>query len=201
MTHHRRMTYLWLGLALGLATIVPPGPISLTLVGIASRRGRLVGLQGAAGVAAGDVTAAGAAFAVVAAGTALPAGAFAAARVVATVVLGGFGLAMLAMPGQCGEVLDRIEHPGRTLFALTSLAPHAFASWLAIFAAMPFAESPHLLARFGLGMVLASALWHPFIGAVSAAAGTRATGLAHARLTRAGGLVMIAMGAGALASA
>ena len=35
----------------------------------------------------------------------------------------------------------------------------------------------------------------------AALAGTRATGLAHARLTRAGGLVMIAMAAGALASA
>lgn len=183
-----------LGIGLGLLTLIPPGPVSLTLVQVGIRSGRRSALHGALGVAGGDtvlgVTAAG----LVGLGSALPHWVFGACQVVAALILVALGAAVARRPALGTAGVDRIHRPGRALFLITSLTPTALGAWIALLAAMPFAQNVSELGLFVVGVIVASALWHPVLGALAATAAPRLTSRAQTRLTRAGGITMAGLG-------
>lgn len=189
------MEYLLLGLGIGLVTVLPPGPISLTLLHVGSHHGTRAALRGAAGVASGDTITVMTAAAIVAAGTMLPHQAVGAMRAAGLMLVAAIGLVMLASPGRCDRVVSRIERPGRTLFLATALTPSVLPSWIAIVAAMPFSASPSPVALFAAGIVVATALWHSTLGLVSGRFGSRVTTSSRRRITRLGGAAMVALAA------
>jgi len=157
-------------------------------------------LHGALGVASGDFVLAWMAVAIVGAGAALPPLAFAVGQGLAGATLIALGLAMLIQPGLVDGPIERIKRPGRTLFLITSLTPSALGAWIALLAAMPFANDTRQLGLFAAGVVVASLLWHPLLGAMASSLGARLGDAGHARLSRAGGVFMALLGIALVAS-
>jgi threonine/homoserine/homoserine lactone efflux protein len=193
------MHHLLLGIAIGFVSIVPPGPVTVTLLQLGARHGRTPALRGALGIAFGDLTVVWLALAIVAAGSTLPPAALLATQVLAAALLIGLGLAMLARPGSCAAVVDRIERPARAFFLITSLTPTVLGAWIALLAAMPFADDVGTLVRFALGAVIASFLWHPVLALMASRLNDQRTHTQQ-RLARTGGFAMVAMGVFAAAS-
>ena len=193
--HDPAMQLVLLGIGLGFLTLVPPGPVSLTLVQIAIRAGRRSALHGALGIAGGDTVLGLTAAALVGLGSALPRWMFEGGQVVSALLLVGLGLAIARRPQLGSAAVDRIHRPGRALFLLTSLTPTALGAWIALLAAMPFATDVTQLALFTIGVLIASALWHPVLGSLAASLGSRLSTGRQARLTRAGGVAMAGLGA------
>lgn len=186
--------FLLLGMSVGLITLVPPGPVSMALIQLSARRGPHVALRGALGVAFGDVVLAGVAVAVVGMGSTLPGTAFQAAQAIAAVILIGLGALLWLRPNVAEASIARIERPGRAFFLLTSLTPTALGAWVALLAAMPFAGNRPALVLFAAGVVVASFLWHPLLGATASKIGSRLTATGHTRLARSGATIMMAIG-------
>lgn len=193
------MHHLLLGIAVGFVSIVPPGPVTMTLLQLGSRHGRTPALRGAFGIACGDLTVVWLAIAIVAAGSTLPPAAFLATQLLAAALLVGLGLTMLARPSACAAVVDRIERPGRAFFLITSLTPTVLGAWIALLAAMPFADDLAMLVRFALGAVIASFLWHPVLAIVASRLVDQRSSTQQ-MLSRTGGIVMVAMGVVAIAT-
>lgn len=189
------MELVLLGVGLGLLTLIPPGPVSLTLIQVGVRLGHRSALHGALGVAGGDTVLGLTAAALVGLGSALPGWVFGGTQIVAALLLVALGLAIARQPRRSAGAIDRIRRPGRALFVLTSFTPTALGAWVALLAAMPFAGDLPRLVLFTLGVVIASVLWHPVLGAVAATLGSRLSATGQARLTRAGGLAMAGLGA------
>lgn len=193
------MHHVLLGIAVGFASIVPPGPVTMTLLHLGSRHGCKPALRGAFGIACGDLTIVWLAIAIVAAGSTLPPSAFLATQLLAAALLVGLGLAMLARPSACAAVVDRIERPGRAFFLITSLTPTVLGAWIALLAAMPFADDLGMLVRFALGAVIASFLWHPVLAIVASRLVDQRPSTQQ-MLSRTGGIVMVTMGVVAIAT-
>lgn len=194
------MEYVLLGIGIGLLSVLPPGPVTMTLLQFGAQRGTRPALHGAAGIVVGDGTVVWVALLIVGAGSTLPGWAFAATQYIAAAVLVGLGLTMLAVPSRCNALVDRIERPGRTFFLLTSLTPTVLGAWIAVLAAMPFASDVGHLFRFAIGAVLASALWHPLLALAGGSLGRWADVRRQRRLAQCGGLATIGMGVAALAT-
>lgn len=194
------MTFVLLGIGIGFLTLVPPGPVSLTLVQLGARRGRTSAMHGALGVASGDFVLAWVAVAVVGAGATMPGMAFTLGQALAAATLVGLGIALLLRPTLIDGSVDRIQRPGRALFLLTSLTPSALGAWIALLAAMPFADDSRQLALFAGGVVVASLLWHPLLGVLASSLGARLGDSGQARLSRVGGLMMTLLGIALVAS-
>lgn len=188
------LTPMFLGFALGLLFIIPPGPVSVTLVEVGLHRNRLAGVRSALGVAAGDLVVAGVAAVVVTAGAGLPASVFAALRTGSSLILIGLGLVLLARPGTVEAVAGGLERPGRTLFLMTVLTPTVFGAWVALLASLPFAGGGGAVWFFVIGACLASALWHLGLVAAAGEIGHRLDGGAVEVMARLGGAVMITLG-------
>lgn len=185
---------LLLGFALGLLFIVPPGPVSVTLVEVGLHRTRSTGVRGAFGVAAGDLVVATAAALVVSVGASLPAVLFNSLRTGSSLVLIALGAVMLIRPGAVEAVAGAVERPGRTLFLMTVLTPTVFGAWLALLASLPFAGRAGAVPAFVFGACLASVLWHLGLVAVAGELGHRLGGGTIRLVGRAGGVAMVAMG-------
>ena len=193
------MQHLLLGLAIGFLTIIPPGPVTMTLLQLGTRQGRRPAVRGALGIAVGDLTVVWVALAIIGAGSTLPPLAFLATQVLAAALLVGLGLGMLARPDTCAAIVDRIERPGRAFFLITSLTPTVLGAWIALLAAMPFSSDFRALVPFALGAVAASFLWHPVLAVCSARLGDHGP-TTQRRLSRIGGVVMMVMGVVAVAA-
>lgn len=194
------MEHVLLGVGIGLLSILPPGPVTMTLLQFGAQRGVRPALRGAFGIVTGDGTVVWVALMIVAAGSALPPWAFTLAQLLAAALLVAVGVAMLALPSRCSELVDRIERPGRTFFLLTSLTPTVLGAWIALLAAMPFASDIGPLMRFACGAVLASAVWHPVLAVAGGALSRWADERQQRRLARWGGVATMALGVGALVS-
>lgn len=188
------MNILLLGIGIGLLTLIPPGPISLTLLQVGARHGHKPALRGALGVFSGDCVLGIAAVAIVGMGTAMPSTVFAAAQACSAAILVALGAVLLIKPNLASDSVDRIKRPGRTLFLLTSFTPTALGAWIALLAAMPFAGDVNQLGRFAVGVAIASLLWHPLLGAFASSLGARLTDQGQVRLSQIGGLTMGALG-------
>ncbi|MFW2381629.1 MAG: LysE family translocator [Acidimicrobiales bacterium] len=192
------MQLVLLGITFGMLTVAMPGPISVSLVQVASRQGRRSGARAALGVAGGDVVLSIVAVTCVSAGAVLSEQAFAAVQVVSAVFLVAFGLLLLGRPVIVEERATYVTRPLRTFLTLTTLMPTALGSWLALLAAMPFADHRASLAAFALGVVLVSLVWHPVVGLSAGSLGPRLRPAALRLGTRAGGIATIGTGVWAM---
>lgn len=192
------MNIVLLGVGIGLLSLLPPGPVNLTLVQVGARMGRRPALQGAAGIVGGDSVLGFVSVALLALGTALPANVFSATQVAAASLLIVLGALLALRPAAISNSIDRMQRPRRAFFLLTSLTPTALGSWVAMLAAMPFAADTTRLALFTVGVLVASSLWHPTLGVTAAALGGRLTDRGQIRLSQLGGGGMAILGIGLL---
>lgn len=195
------MTFLLLGVGIGLLTLMAPGPVNIALVQVGARRGVRPAMQGAVGIMGGDSLLGVIALMLLAVGTALPTAVFSATQVGAAVLLVVLGALLIARPAVTAAPLQRLQRPTRTFFLLTSLTPSALGGWIAMLAAMPFADNVAQLTLFAAGAILASYLWHPVLGLLAGKLGSRLTERGQLWLSRAGGAGMGAVGAALLVAA
>ncbi len=134
------------------------------------------------------------AMAIVGLGAALPQSVFSTTQVAAAALLIVIGAALLVKPDAAASSIDRIQRPGRTLFLLTSFTPTALGAWIALLAAMPFATDTAKLGLFTIGVVIASCLWHPVLGALASTLGARLSERGQTRMAQFGGITMGVVG-------
>ena len=189
------MEMILLGMVFGVLTVAMPGPISVSLVQVATMQGRSSGLRAGIGITGGDVLLSiGALSLVLSAGTVLPERIFSLLQLTTAAFLLGFGLLLLTRPVLVQERSAEVTHPLRSFLIFTTLMPTAFGSWVATLSAMPFASDRASLTAFAVGIVAVSALWHPAIGAFAGVIGPRLTPRTLRLGTRVGGLATIGLG-------
>ena len=193
-----RMETLFVGIGFGVLTVAMPGPVSVSLVQVASLQGRASGVRAAVGVASGDVVVGLVALGMVSLGGRMPPALFAMAQLVTAIALLGFGLALMSRPLVVQERASTVSRPLRTFLLLTSLMPTALGSWLALLISMPFAGDRSELAAFALGIVSVSAVWHPLLGVGAGSIGPRLTPGVLRVGTQIGGLATLLLGVWAL---
>ncbi|MDH4276734.1 MAG: hypothetical protein OEZ14_04270 [Acidimicrobiia bacterium] len=189
------MLILIAGVVVGLASVIPLGPMSMTIIGVATQQGRIAGAHAAAGVVAGDLFAASAAVALALAGSQLPAGMFIGLQMAAVAVLVVVGLLLIMRTERLSSLANDIERPGSVLFTLTALSPITIGSWLAILLASPFVANPAQLGIFVAGIIVASGVWHPVLAMGAASVGARLSQPLLFGLARFGGVFMIGLAA------
>ncbi len=177
-----------------MVTVAMPGPISVSLVQVASRQGRGSGARAALGVAGGDLVLSTVAVMCISAGTVLSEQTFAILQAMSATLLIAFGLLLLLRPVVIEERATLVSRPLRTFLTLTTLMPTALGGWLALLAAMPFAGHRPSLAAFALGVVLVSIVWHPVLGVGAGSLGPRLRPGTLRLGTRVGGLATVGMG-------
>lgn len=192
------MEFLLLGIGVGLVTVAAPGPISMSIIQVATVQGRNPGVQAAAGATAGEWLVGACAVLVVSLGANLPGQVFGIAQIITAAVLVLVGLAMLGRPSTVAEHASTIARPARALLAIATLMPSAIGSWVALLAAMPFAGERLSLASFTLGVGLVALVWYPFLGLTAGALGPRLTPRTLRIATRVGGVATLALGLWAL---
>ncbi|MEM9521821.1 MAG: LysE family transporter [Actinomycetota bacterium] len=189
-----------LGFALGFLFVLPPGPLAVTLVEIGVVQGRGTGARSGVGIAAGDVAAGSAAGLVVVSGGVLPAGVFTTVQVVSAVLLIGIGVAMALRPSAVESLAGSIQRPVRAFFVLTVLTPTVFGAWIAIIAALPFADDFRAILAFVIGAGCASAAYHVALGSAAGELGRHITGPVMARIAQGSGVLFAGLGVVMLAS-
>jgi threonine/homoserine/homoserine lactone efflux protein len=192
--HAHCMTFLLLGLALGAATIIPPGPVSMSLIQVGARGGKQSGAGAGFGVAAGDAVVALAALVIVALGAASSPSigtALTIAGIGTLVVTGG---ALLCRPQAVEALALAVRNPGRALFAVTTLTPSTLLGWIAIMAAVP-TTSVQARLLVAIGIIVVSTVWHPLLGMAASGAGSRMSAQGLTIATRCGGAGLIAIAA------
>ena len=185
------------GLTLGLVAIVPPGPISLTLVEVGSARGRHTGVRAALGVATGEAVGVAAAVILVGGlGAAIAGSTLTLVRLVSALAVVALGLALLARPDTCRALAVALPRPGLSMLAVTLVSPSVVGGWVALLAVVPVAGGGiGELALVGVGGVVASLGWHVALGAGAGSVGRLLSVERRRRLTRAGGAAMIGFAA------
>ena len=189
------MLILIAGVVIGLASVIPIGPMSMTVIGVATQQGRLAGAHAALGVVAGDLTSAGFAMALALGGTQLPAGVFSGLQLASIAVLVTAGVLLLTRTERLNSLAGDLERPGRVLFTLTALSPVTIGSWMAILLATPFVANPLQLLVFVAGIVVASGIWHPTLAVGAATVGPRLNPNVLLWMARSGGVFMLAFAA------
>jgi|GEM_PF-744368 len=185
-----------LGVGIGMLSLIAPGPVNLALLQFGARRGRTHAVRGALGVMGGDSLLGVTAVLILGAGAALPAQAFQTAQVIAALLLLVIGSALFTRPAAAAASVDRIQRPVRSFFLITSLTPTALGGWVAMLAAMPFANDVYRLGFFTAGVLIASYLWHPALSIAGASLGGRLTERGQRTLSRCGGASMGVLGLG-----
>jgi threonine/homoserine/homoserine lactone efflux protein len=181
---------LLLGVSIGLVAVMSPGPVTIALVEVGASRGRASGLRAGLGVAGGEVVVCVLALAVVVAGAVLPRSLFTATQLVSSFLLLAIGAGLLIRPTIGHELVKRMGNPFRSMFALTALTPSVLGAWIAIFAAMPFADDPTRLAVFGTGGLVVSFVYHISLGGAAGIMGSALTDERRLVLARVGGMAM-----------
>lgn len=166
---------LLLGMGIGLVTLIPPGPVTLTLIELGTARGRRTGVRAGFAVAAGDVLVGFAAVATLALTTSLPPAALAVFQGASVMILVGLGLTLVFRPAAVQAAAASIVHPARSMFAICTLTPSVFGAWVALLGAMPFARNTRALVVFTCGVIAASMLWHLALGGAAGTLGSRLT--------------------------
>ncbi|MFT4596205.1 MAG: threonine/homoserine/homoserine lactone efflux protein [Paracrocinitomix sp.] len=195
-----RMNIVFLGVGVGLLSLVAPGPVNLTLVQFGACKGRQPALRGAVGVIGGDSLLGFTSVLILGVGAALPARVFSATQLAAAGLLVGLGALLAARPSAVSTSVERMHRPTRAFFLLTSLTPTALGGWIAMLAAMPFANDVAQLGLFTCGVLIASGVWHPLLGLAASALGARLTEYGQVRLAQISGLAMAALGLALLAN-
>ncbi|MCP5027713.1 MAG: LysE family transporter [Actinomycetia bacterium] len=184
------------GFLLGLASVVPLGPVSLLLVNVGMERGPRVGVRAGLGVALGDAAM-------------LPIVLLSADRLTriestqtivelgVALILGVLGLRALAGRTAVQAMARRITRPTLTMLTATLVSPMGMAGWLGLALLIPDGAGGLGSATYGGGIIAASLLWHLFLGIGSGTVGSFATDKVRHRLDQGSGMVMLGV-AGAL---
>lgn len=184
-----------LGFLTGLALVAPVGPVALTLFGLGTEQGRRAALAGAGGVVLADLVT----MPIALGGAGVVAG-LDAAVVRGFEVVMGVSLVLLAVStllaaDRARAVVAGIRRPTRTLALMTVVNPLSLVAWAGLALALPESlREPTSLVAFGLGVVLASAIWH---SGLAVAAGTLARRMGdgpRTALTRASGALLLVVG-------
>jgi len=187
------------GFAISMISLLPPGPVTMTLVGVGVNQGKSVGVRSGAGAAVGDTSAAVAAGILVASGAALPATVFSAIEIFASGLLILVGAVMAIRPGGVARFAGSVTRPTRTFFALAAFTPTVFAAWVAILSALPFDTNSTNLVSFLVGAFGASLVYHLTVGAAAGVVGPRLTQRFVTNMTRASGTLFAVLGCYVLA--
>ena len=186
---------LLLGFVTGLALVAPIGPVALTLFGLGAEQGRRAALAGARGVVLGDsismpIALGGAGFL-----GGLDAGIVRWLEVVMGIVLIGVAVLTVLHAEGARAAIATVRRPTRTLAAMTLCNPLTLVAWLGLALALPQSlRTPVALGAFGLGVLLASALWHTGLAAASGALGPRMGERSRTLITRGSGVFLLGVG-------
>lgn len=183
------------GFATGLAMVAPLGPIALALVGLGVERGRRHALEGALGVTLADGLLMG-----ITAILAATVGLFDLPGI--DLITVGLGVVLIAIGARIAlraesalEAVGAIRRPGPTLLLMTLVNPLSVALWLAVVASLPSHQlTPARLAEFGVGVTLASLVWHTGLGTGAAWVGSRIGPATRRWSGIAGGIVVMGIG-------
>ncbi len=184
-----------LGFLAGLVLVAPVGPVALTLFGLGAAQGRRAAIAGAGGVVLADLiimpmALSGAGFL----------GSLDQGVVHRLEVFMGMALVMLAVvtilhAERTQDALGAIRHPTRALAAMTLLNPLSIVAWTGLALALPPSiRAPAALTAFGIGVVLASAVWHTGLAAASGSFAPRLGRRPRTVLTQLSGLVLLFVG-------
>ena len=187
---------LFFGFLTGLALVAPVGPVALTLFGLGAERGRRVAVAGAGGVVLADAVTVP--VVLVGAGVigGLNAGVVRGIEVVMAVALLAIAVAKVLDAERARQALAGMRHPTRTLAGMTLLNPLSLVAWLGLSLALPEPiQAPMPMVLFGIGLVLASAVWHTGLAVTSGTFGTRLGDGARRTLTRGSGVLMMGIAA------
>ncbi|MDE0802317.1 MAG: LysE family transporter [Acidimicrobiales bacterium] len=183
------------GFLTGLALVAPIGPVSLTLVGLGAEQGRRAALAGAGGVVLADVATVPIALGGAGLLARLDAGIVRDVETVLGLLLVAVAITTVLRAEQARHAIASLRRPTRTLAALTACNPLSLAAWSGLALALPPSISaPRTLVVFGLGLVLASAVWHSSLAAASGTFASRLGARSRTALTRASGGLMLVIG-------
>ena len=184
-----------LGFLAGLVLVAPVGPVALTLFGLGAAQGRRAAIAGAGGVVLADLVImpmalSGAGFL----GT-LDHGAVHRVEVFMGVTIVMLALVTIFHAERTQDALGSIRHPTRALAAMTLLNPLSIVAWTGLALALPpSVRAPAALTAFGIGVVLASAVWHTGLAAASGSFAGRLGCRPRTVLTQLSGCVLLVIG-------
>lgn len=185
------MTILLLGLGIGLLLVLPPGPLSLSIIGLGAQRGVRPALEAGLGVAIAEIISLLAAAGLVLAGHSLPEIVNQTMRWCSIAAILGMGYVLFTRTSQVNDMLDKIESPFRTLAIVTLASPWIFTTWFALLNAAPVHDRWQDLALYGTGLGLGSLLFYVCLAHGSGALSSRLTEAHVQTLSRVGGAVMV----------
>lgn len=188
-------TSVLLGVGLGAVAIIPPGPVTMSLIQVGVQRRARTGAGAGVAVAAADATLALVALGVIALGAATRPGIAAATTVIGVVTMLVAGLVLALRPAAVEQVVGTIERPVLTLFGITLIAPTTLLGWIALLGAVPVSTTADRVA-IALGVMAFSAIWHPLLGLTAGRIGERASARMIRGTTRAGGVALCALALG-----
>lgn len=183
-----------LGFATGLAMVAPIGPVALTLFGLGAERGRRVAVAGAGGVIVADAMVVP--FALGGAGFlgGLDAGVVRWLEVLMGLALLALAVVIVTHAERARSAVAAIDRPISTLAAMTLCNPLSLVAWLGLALALPGDfRTPLALALFGVGLVMASAVWHVGLAVASGTLASRLDDRTRTALTRLSGVLLVAI--------
>lgn len=185
------MTAFVAGLVVGIISLLPPGPITLSIVALGATRGSGYSTRAGIGVGVADAVVVLLCGLALAAGTALPERVYAAVRIVSLTTVAMLGIALIARTTLATGFAERVKRPVLGFSILTLSSPWVFTGWFALLAAAPFsARTDHV--TFAVGLAVASLAYHLVLGRTAGFAAERLSPRLLARATRLGGGLTIA---------
>jgi len=184
-----------LGFLTGLALVAPVGPVALTLFGLGTEQGRRAALAGAGGVVLADLVTMPLALGGAGAVAALDAAVVRGFEVVMGVSLLLLAVSTLLAADRARAMVAGIRRPTRTLAVMTMVNPLSLVAWAGLALALPESlREPRSLFAFGLGVVLASAVWHSGLAVAAGSLARRLGDRPRTVLTRASGALLLVVG-------
>lgn len=184
-----------LGFLTGLALVAPVGPVALTLFGLGTEQGRRAALAGAGGVVLADLLTLPIALGGAGAVADLDAAVVRAFEIVMGVSLVLLAVSTLLATDRARAVVAGIRRPTRTLALMTVVNPLSLVAWAGLALALPESlRQPTSLVAFGLGVLLASAVWHSGLAVAAGALARRLGDGPRTALTRASGALLLVVG-------
>jgi L-lysine exporter family protein LysE/ArgO len=184
-----------LGFRTGLALVAPVGPVALTLFGLGTEQGRRAALAGAGGVVLADLVTMPLALGGAGYVAGLDAGVLRGFEVIMGVALVLLAVSTVVAADRAREVVAGIRRPARTMALMTVVNPLSLVAWAGLALALPASlREPMPLVGFGIGVVLASAVWHSVLAVAAGTLARRLGDRPRVLLTRVSGLVLLAVG-------
>jgi len=151
----------------------PIGPVTITLLGLGSERGRRVALTGAGGVVAADLVIVP--LAILSAGlvSKLSVDTLRHVEIFLGLLLLALALFGFFRTENTRQAVGNMRRPGATMMAIGIANPMALATWAGVILALPDSIKDNGVLLFALGALLASAIWHVGLAILAGSIGQR----------------------------